>query len=201
MDSDRSDWPIMRLTSIRALLTQFSCRKCNPLGAQAKAAVICAAVIFAQLGTVLGPASAATEVRGQPDQMQLRAENASIKEVLDALSATFKLTYKLPPRIGREVSGLYSGTLHQVLARVIDGNDYIVKVLDNGIEVVVLGTSGAATVATSGHAVARSESAVAPSMPSCKPTPPASKPIVPASGPTLPASSPPPPLARYLSAN
>jgi hypothetical protein len=175
--------------------------RCDSLGARAKAAVICAAVIFALLGTVLGPASAATEVRGQPDQMQLRVENASIKEVLDALSATFKLTYKLPPSIGREVSGLYSGTLHQVLARILDGNDYIVKVLDNGIEVVVLGTSGATTIATSGHAVAKSESAVAPSVAASKPTPPASKPIVPASGPTLPASSPPPPLASYLSSN
>jgi hypothetical protein len=79
-----------------------------------KIGLFCAAIIGALLGTIPGRALAATEVRGQLDDIQLRAiqlraENASTREVLDALSATFKLSYELPPNIGREATGLYSG--------------------------------------------------------------------------------------------
>jgi hypothetical protein len=170
----------------------FSCeRRCNTQCARAKTALLYAAVIGA-LSATLGAASAATEVRGQPDEMQLRAENASTREVLDALSVTFKLTYKLPPNIGRNVTGLYSGTLHQVLGRILDGNDYIVKVSDNGVEVVVLGASAATAIAASGQVIARSENTTAPAVPPSRPT---------ASTPTLPASAAPPPLASYLSVN
>jgi hypothetical protein len=156
-------------------------------------------VIGALLGATLGAASAATEVRGQPAEMQLRAENASTREVLDALSAAFKLSYKLPPNIGRNVTGLYSGTLHQVLGRILDGNDYIVKVSDNGVEVVVLGASAATAIAASGQAIARSENTTAPAVAPSRPT--ASTPTLPAATPTLPASAAPPPLASYLSVN
>src|SRR5262245_29640778 len=104
-------------------------------------------VIGALLSMMPGPASAATQVRGQQDDLRINAENASIREVLDALSVQFKLTYKLPPGIGRNLTGLYSGSLRKALARILDGNDYIVMVSDSGVEVVVLGASG--TIATS----------------------------------------------------
>jgi hypothetical protein len=94
-----------------------------------------AAVITALLSVMLAPASAATEVRGQPDNIYLQAENASISEVLDALSAEFKLTYSLKPMLGRAVTGVYSGTLRQVLTRVLDRHDFVIKILDDGIEI------------------------------------------------------------------
>ena len=111
------------------------------------------AAMGALLGTMVQPTSASTEVRGQVNEMQLRAESASIREVLNALSATFKLTYKLPPNIDRTVTGLYLGSLRQVLSRILDGNDYIVNVSDNGIEVVVLRASGATTLAPANQAI------------------------------------------------
>jgi hypothetical protein len=183
-------------------------RRCS-LGSWGKATVVCGAASAALWCLTFGPALAGTEVRGNPDDFQLRAENASTREILNALSAAFKLTYRLPPNIGRPMTGVYSGTLHQVLARILDGNDYIVKVSNNGTEVVILGTSGATAIATSGHAIAKNENAVAPSVQSSfkptstgpKPAVPTSSPVLPASGPILPDSSPPPPLATYLSAN
>jgi hypothetical protein len=164
-----------------------------------KSAVICGSVIVGLLGASCA-ASAATVVSGQPEDVQLSTENASTKEVLDALSAAFKITYKLPPNTGRDVTGVYSGTLRQVLARILDGNDYIVKVADNGIEVLVLGASGAASAAT-GQAIVMSENTAAASLPASPPTVPVSKPTLLPSTPTLPAASLPPPLASYLSAN
>jgi len=145
-------------------------RKDNPFGARMAAmAVVGALVIAAVLTLAPGPALAAATVRGQPANMQLHTENATIREVLNALSSAFKLTYKLPPNVGRQVSGLYTGTLHQVLTRVLDGNDYIVKVSDAGVEVVVLGESGKTAIAPIGRAaspagpvITASENAAAP---------------------------------------
>ena len=115
------------------------------------------------------PTSAATEVRGQADVIQLRAENASIKEVLTALSERFKLTYKLPPTANRVFTGLYSGGLQQVLSRILDGNDYIINVSDDGIEVIVLRASGATTPVPANHAITTRENKVQSRL-SCRPT-------------------------------
>jgi hypothetical protein len=103
---------------------------------------ISGALIAMLLGSSLVPARAGTEVLGQPDAMHLRAEHASTTEVLAALAASFKLTYKLPPNINRNLNGLYSGSLRLVLARILDGTDHVVKNSDHGIEVIVLRASG-----------------------------------------------------------
>ena len=140
------------------------------LGGRISAATALATPVLAvMLIMSAAPALAAATVRGQPANMQLQTENASIGEVLNALSSAFKLKYKLPPNVGRKVSGHYAGTLHQILARVLDGNDYIVKVSDAGIEVTVLGESSNTAVAPTGRTatpahpvIAVSDNATAP---------------------------------------
>jgi hypothetical protein len=97
---------------------------------------------------LLAPAAAETAVRGRADDMQIQAENASIREVLDALAGDFKVRYRLPAHVSRIVTGRYSGTLHQVLGRILDGHDYIVEATDDAVRVVVLGASGTAGVAS-----------------------------------------------------
>src|SRR5216683_2760429 len=92
-------------------------RRPKPRGLLGKSAVVWGSAIVGLLGAPF-PALDATLVLGQPTDVQLRAENASTREVLDALSASFKITYKLPPNTGRDVTGVYSGTLRQVLARI-----------------------------------------------------------------------------------
>lgn len=151
-----------------------------PLGSRTKTALSEAIAIGALLGTLLQPASSATEVRGQLNSMHVRAENAPIREVLDALAATFKLTYLLPSNIGRVVSGLYSGSLYEILARVLDGNDYIIKISDNQIEIAVLGASATPNLASGNQPVVAQENhSVAP----------------------VAAVQSPPPLSSFLSVN
>jgi hypothetical protein len=135
--------------------TTMNCRqnKCfvpSPFGGWAKTLLTCTAAIGTLLGAMLQPALPATEVRGQLDEMQVQTQNASIGEVLNALSGAFNLSYKLPPMTSRTFTGRYAGTLRQVLARVLDGHDYILKVSDNDIEVIILGASGAATLVANG---------------------------------------------------
>ena len=61
---------------------------------------------------------------------------------LDALSARFNLTYNSAPN-GRALTGLYSGSLTEVLARVLAGNDYVLGVLDDRVRIVVVNASTA----------------------------------------------------------
>jgi hypothetical protein len=84
------------------------------------------------------PARAATEIEGSQNDVDLRVRNASIGDVLAALAARFKLTYRAPPNLTGELSGRYSGPLNQVLARILDGVDYVVEASDEGIRLVIL---------------------------------------------------------------
>jgi hypothetical protein len=175
----------------------ISQRSCSLLAGRVKLAGIRAVLISLLLGFNLAPARAGTEVQGQLDALQLRAENASTREVLEALAASFKLTYELPPNIDRTWNGLYSGSLNRVLARILHDTNYFIKSSDNGIEVIVLRVSGpydAFAGAASSAAATTTENAV----------PPSSRPAAraqPASAPKPTTSPPPPPLASYLPDN
>src|SRR6266849_2074961 len=119
-------------------------RPFSQLGARLRLAGISGALIAVLLGSNLAPARAGTEVLGQLDALQFRAEHASTSEALAALAASFKLRYKLPPNIDRELNGRYSGSLRWVLARILDGTDYyFIKNADDEIEVIVLRATAA----------------------------------------------------------
>ena len=120
------------------------------------------AVVGLLLGMLVSSVEAATDVQGQPHDLRLRLENASVREVLDALSSKFKLTYSLPVNLGRQLTGRYSGTLNQVLARILDGNDYIVEVSDDVIKVVISGGMFASVRAVVAPAGSPGESQTAP---------------------------------------
>jgi hypothetical protein len=141
-------------------------RQCNPRGLRAAAALI---LITALLGALPQPASAAAEVHGRADSIELRAASASIREILDALPADLRVTHRIAPNVSGVLTGQYSGSLYQVLARILDGYDYIVEISDEGIQIIVLGASGGSR----------------------------SNPMITATDTTVPLAIPPQPLASY----
>jgi hypothetical protein len=155
--------------------------------ARSRAAVIFTAMLGLQLSSMQGSALAATEVREQPAGIQLNATNATIKEVLDALAISHKLTYRIPSSLHGDLTVRCSGTLRQILERALDGHDYILKVLDDSIEVIVLEASGRATVASSVSVSAATND-----------TNPSAHAAAPATGPVLPEPRPVLSLANYL---
>jgi hypothetical protein len=96
------------------------------------------------------PASAATEIEGSLNDVDLRVRNAPIRDVLAALAARFKLTYRVPPNLTGELSGRYSGPLNQVLVRILDGVDYVVEASGEGISLVILNPADKAKASQSG---------------------------------------------------
>jgi hypothetical protein len=177
-------------------------------GSAATTLPISVAVFWASIGFAPGPATARSDIVGQADALEVQAENASIGEILDALSAKFTLSYKLPPNLPRSMTGDYSGTLNQVLARILDGNDYVVENSEDGIKVIVLGASAASNSPGSMlasvvaiQAPASADQSVAPLAAGSRLRTPLPGPNLPSSNPSLPFAKPVPPLTSYLSKN
>src|SRR5262249_459927 len=104
------------------------------------------------------------------------------------LAAHYKLTYRVPVNLPSDLTIQCSGTLRQILERVLDGNDYILTMSEDSMEVVVLGVSGATAGGIPGPGIPGNERA--PS------SPPKSTPVA---RPALAESKPAPPLTSYLS--
>ena len=178
---------------------------------RSRAAVIFSALLGLQL-SVHRSALAATDVQGQTDSVELNATNATIKEILDALATSYKVTYQIPRSLQGDLTFHRSGTLREILERTLYGNDYFLKVLDDdSIEVVVLGISGGTTPASTGAAAVTAGAAAAPTAAATSAAavssaviaagnnanPPARS-ASPATGPVLPDRNAPPPLAAFL---
>ena len=150
---------------------------------------------FVALSCILnvGPAFALTDIQGAADDLRVNAQNATIIEILDALSDRFKFTYAVRSPSGRSLNGIYSGTLHETLTRVLDGNDYIVKLSESSLDIVVLRPSNA----TIGLAQLPQRGQI-----TSTPATPASSSPAGVANPnrSMPTSSP-PPLSNYLSEN
>src|SRR5262249_40843321 len=113
------------------------------------------------LSAIACPVFAASVVDGQPSEMRVQAENASTRELLEALAANFKIKYKLPANVNRNMTGAYAGSLRQVLAGILDGHDYVIESSDDQLEVVVLGVSAITASANPGWASAGTDPVVA----------------------------------------
>jgi len=123
------------------------------------------------------PASAAADVQGTENDLHVNARNATIVEILDALKSRFQFTYQLRSYNTHALTGIYSGrSLRETLERILDGNNFILKSSEHGLELVVL---GAATPVTADLTGSRPAGAATPN----------------------PSPASPPPLSSYLAQN
>ncbi len=104
--------------------------------------IVALCIGIAMLSVTLGKASATTKVEGKSESVSLTVEDAPIREVLAALSGKFGFTYTVAPTLNRTIEGTYSGTLRQVLGRVLDGCDYVASYSGDKLDIKILGLSG-----------------------------------------------------------
>jgi hypothetical protein len=98
-----------------------------------------AAAILILLFT-LGTASADVRIQGAFHAIRVEARDATVAEVLAALGETFDFEYLETPGLDRPINGAFEGTLVQVLTRVLERYDYVVKSSRDGdIEVIHVG--------------------------------------------------------------
>jgi hypothetical protein len=84
-------------------------------------------------------------VDGDEAAVRVVARQASVAEVFAALQSKFRFRYNLAVSPERQVSGTIAGPLHQVVARLLDGYDYVVKRAPDGVEVVRVAPRGTAS--------------------------------------------------------
>lgn len=83
------------------------------------------------------------EVRlsGMQDRLVLQANDATVPEVLAALRRAIGLEVMLRGTVEQKFTGVYSGSVHYVLTRLLMGENYILQTTSSGISIVLLGQS------------------------------------------------------------
>lgn len=95
-------------------------------------------------GAAMPPVSVSDAGGGR---VQIEAHDASLGQVLAALqeSHLIQLSASDPPP--RTISGIYTGTLPQVLSRILDGYSYFLRVTSSGTELRVINVASSGTTA------------------------------------------------------
>jgi len=104
------------------------------------------AVAFVLACGLTGPANADIRINGDPRTLQLRASGDSLAEVLARFDTLFAIKCRSAVPLNTEINGSYSGSLSQVMARLLDGYNYVIKNDHEQIEIIVLGRAGEAAV-------------------------------------------------------
>ena len=86
------------------------------------------------------PGRAETRLEGQADDIQLQMSDASVREILATLEATYDVRFRSAIPLDHRITGTIKGPLPRVLTRVLDGYDYVVKSTNGATEVVVFAT-------------------------------------------------------------
>jgi len=89
------------------------------------------------LQTVSISARADVQVSGETGDIEIVASEASLGQVLDALSTHYGVQSRLPPNLDRAVSGTFGGSLGQLLSRLLQGYNFVVVTSASGTKVVV----------------------------------------------------------------
>lgn len=94
------------------------------------------------------PAAGRAEVRiaGTAAAVRVSTSQDTIADVLSALGAAFKVRCRTAVPLSAAAGATYSGSVRQVIARLLDGYNYLLKVDRESIEVIVLGDSGQAAI-------------------------------------------------------
>jgi len=96
-------------------------------------ALACAATIHA---------GAEVQLSGMQDNVVLRAKNATIGEILSSIQSTFNIRIQLTGSTARQFTGVYAGSLRRVLSRLLDGEDYFIGSVADGMTIVLLDRKG-----------------------------------------------------------
>jgi hypothetical protein len=103
------------------------------------------AALVAGLAAPSVTAMAAAQVSGSPQNVSVDAQNSSLKDILSALGKQFNVHYQSTANLDKQLSGTYEGSLRRVVARLLEGYNFIITTNQDMIEVTVLGTQSLQT--------------------------------------------------------
>ena len=98
------------------------------------------AALVAGLAAPSVTAMAEAQISGSPQSVSVDAQNSSLKDILSALGKQFNVHYQSTANLDKQLSGTYEGSLRRVVARLLEGYNFIITTNQDMIEVTVLGT-------------------------------------------------------------
>jgi|SRR6266446_456655 hypothetical protein len=87
-------------------------------------------------------ACAEVHVEGSPTAVRVTTGEDAIADVLSAFAATFNVQYRTAIPLDAAANKTYSGSFGQVISRLLDGYNYVIKKDQETIEIVVFGRRG-----------------------------------------------------------
>ena len=93
-------------------------------------------------GAAPTPGAGSVRVRGDAAAVRLDARRTTIADVLSALNTSFDMSYSSWIALDEEINGTYTGPLRRVIARVLDGYNYVIKQDNAKLDIIVLGKRG-----------------------------------------------------------
>ncbi len=87
-------------------------------------------------------APGSVRLEGDAAAVRLQVRQTSVASVLAALAAAYRLSYRSAVKLDALCDGIYAGSLASVIARLLDGYDYLIEVNGAALGVFILGKSG-----------------------------------------------------------
>jgi hypothetical protein len=91
-------------------------------------------------------ALAELRVEGDLNAVRVSTSGDKLSDILSGLSARLPVTYRTSVPLSREVKGTFSGSFSQVIARLLDGYNYIIKNDQPLTAIIVLNEKGEVAV-------------------------------------------------------
>jgi hypothetical protein len=89
-----------------------------------------------------GAARAGVLVEGTPAAVRVTADQAVVSDVLAAVTGNFNARYRSAIPLDAPAGPAYAGSFAQVIGRLLDGYNYVVKRDGQATEIVVFGRHG-----------------------------------------------------------
>jgi hypothetical protein len=99
-------------------------------------------------------AYAEVRVSGSANNLTIETQGASLDEILRALRTVFKFQYRDIGALHDVISGTYSGSLRNVLARLLEGHNYVMHGSPDNLSVEILAQKDAPAPGRGVNAVA-----------------------------------------------
>ena len=99
------------------------------------------------LGCALATAARAeVRIEGTPAALQVTTREVVVADVLAALATSLDVKYRSAIPLDRAANAAYAGSLREVIARLLEGYNYVLRKEQDRTEIVVFGRRGEAAV-------------------------------------------------------
>lgn len=85
-------------------------------------------------------------IQGNAAAMRLEARRTTLADVFATLNTTLGVSYRSWIMLDEDVNGTYAGSLRHVIARLLDGYNYVIKQDSGTLDVTILDKRGARAV-------------------------------------------------------